>query len=115
MIKLVFSPEFEEKYEELKKYIKLNFGGKILKKVVRSINERIRMLKRYPESGILLSEVSDVQADYRYFFVAHNYIFYIYDGDTVQIVKMYGEEEDFMLHIFGIKSRSQASIDYWGE
>ena len=115
MIMLVFSPEFDEKYDALKKYIDIHYGEKVRRKVVRTINERIRMLKKYPEAGICLSEISEVQTDYRYFFVAHNYIFYTYDGEKVEIVKMYGEEEDYMLQVFGISGRTQESIDYWGE
>ncbi len=115
MIKLVFSPEFDEKYDALKKYIDINYGEKVRRKAVRTINERIRMLKKYPESGICLSEISGVQTDYRYFFVARNYIFYTYDGEKIEIVKMYGEEEDYMLQVFGISGRTQESVDYWGE
>ena len=72
MIKLVFSPEFDEKYDALKKYIDIHYGEKVRRKVVRTINERIRMLKKYPSSGILLSEVSEVQTDYRYFPPIHS-------------------------------------------
>ena len=33
----------------------------------------------------------------------------------VLVVQMFNEREDYMMKLFGISGRTQASIDYWGE
>ena len=115
MRKLVFTPEFEKKYDLLTSYLDQNFGIKTRRKVIKKINDRLRMLKNYPDSGVPLSELFDIDTDYRFFFISHNYIFYRYDDDVIELVKMYGEHEDYMLQMFGISSRREESIEYWGE
>ncbi len=58
----------------------------------------------------------DIQCDYNYIFVGHHYFFYrIKDKDTVLILEMFHEKEDFMRKLFGIVTTSQETIDYWKE
>ena len=47
--------------------------------------------------------------------ISHNYLFYRIEGDTVIIIEMFDEREDFMYQLFGISSISQESEDFWGE
>jgi hypothetical protein len=49
-----------------------------------------------------------VDTDYRYVFVAHQYVFYRFDEGCVYVVNMYHEREDFMQKLFGIDNSSQA-------
>lgn len=53
----------------------------------------------------------------RYYFlhIEHNYIFYRIEQECIFITDIYNEKEDFMWKMFGIKLRTDESIDYWGE
>ena len=42
-------------------------------------------------------------------------MFYRIDEEIIYISDIYNECEDFMWKMFGIKLRTQESIDYWGE
>lgn len=81
-----------------------------------SITNGIRQLEAFPQSGTRISSQYDIECDYSYIFVEHNYFFYrIKDKDTILILEMFHEKEDFMRKLFGIVTTSQETIDYWGE
>lgn len=48
-----------------------------------------------------MSAMYDIECDYRYIYVSHNYIFYRVEKDAVIIVEMFDEREDFMHKLFG--------------
>ena len=48
-------------------------------------------------------------------YVQHNYAFYRIEGDVVRITDIFNEREDFMWKLFGIKTITQESEEYWGE
>ena len=37
------------------------------------------------------------------------------ESEKIIIVEMFDEREDFMYKLFGISTRTQKSIDYWGD
>ena len=45
----------------------------------------------------------------------HNYIFYRIEEGIIYVTDIYNEREDFMWDMFGIRLRTDESIDYWGE
>ena len=93
-----------------------NYGENDSKKIMHNITKGVRLLETLPQSGTRLSSKYDIQCDYRYIFVEHNYFFYrIKDKDTILILEMFYEKEDFMRKLFGIVTTSQETIDYWGE
>ncbi len=56
-----------------------------------------------------------IDCDYRYLYIAHNYLFYRIEENTVIVTEIFDEREDFMYKLFGITTTSQDSLDYWGE
>lgn len=42
MKKLVYSPDYTEKMREIKKYLEMQFGAAVRKKVIREIGNRVR-------------------------------------------------------------------------
>ena len=56
-----------------------------------------------------------ISSPYFFLHVEHNYVFYRIDRNVIYIVDIYNEREDFMWKMFGIRLRTQESIDYWGE
>lgn len=75
----------------------------------------IRRLELFSNSGIRIADMYEIDTDYYYIFVNHNYFIYRMEKDKIVVVNMFHEKEDFMLKLFGISGRTQESIDYWGE
>ena len=48
-------------------------------------------------------------------YVQHNYAFYRIEEDAVRITDIFHEREDFMWKLFGVKTTTQETEDYWGE
>ena len=115
MKKLVYSPQYRRKILEIKKYLDIRFGADIRKKALRMITDRLHQLQKYEEIGVSLRDLYGINTDYRYVFVAHNYVFYYYDAEIVRIVNIYNEREDFMLDLFGISSVDEESEAYWDD
>ena len=57
----------------------------------------------------------NIECDYRYLYVSHNYVFYRIESEKIIIVEMFDERKHFMNKLFGISTRTQESIDYWGD
>lgn len=57
----------------------------------------------------------DMECDYRYLYVGHNYLFYRIERDKIVIVEMFNDREDFMYKLFGVNTETQESTDYWEE
>lgn len=91
------------------------YGDIFSKKVIGKMTKAVRSLEIYCDMGIRISDEYEVETDYRYIFVNHNYFIYRYDDKRVIIVNMFNENEDFMMKLFGISGRTDESFDYWGE
>ena len=77
---------------------------------------RRKLKKLRSELTQRISSQYDVESDYSYIFVEHNYFFYRLTGEnTILILEMFHEKEDFMRKLFGIVTTSQETIDYWKE
>ena len=103
MKKLVYSPDYKEKIVKLRQYLDLRFGMEVRKKTFKTINNRIHLLQRFESMGISVREVYDIDCDYFCVYVAKNYVFYKFDSDTIYIVNIYNEREDFMQKMFGVR------------
>ena len=75
----------------------------------------VRRLEQFADSGVQIAEMYDIDTDYWYVFVNHNYFVYRVEDDKVIVVQIFNEKEDFMQKLFGITGRKQESIEYWGE
>ena len=115
MKKLKYSPDYIEKMRELKKYLDFQFGGDVRKKVIEEIGNRVRSLREHEQIGISVRDMYGVDTDCLCIFVAKNYVFYRIEPDSIYVVNIYDEREDFMMDLFGIKTTSQDTLDYWGE
>lgn len=116
MIKLEYSQIVRKKLIELRKELSKNYGESESKKIMQKITKGVRRLEVFPQSGIRVSSQYDIECDYNYIFVEHNYFFYrMKDKHTVLVLDMFHEKEDFMRKLFGIVTTSQETIDYWKE
>lgn len=114
-MKISYSPEYKRKVSELKKYLDIQFGVNVRKKVLRKITDKVHDLCEFPSRGVSLRRLYGLDTDYCYIFVGHSYIFYRYDAEYVYVVTIYNEREDYMMKLFGIRTTSQDTEDYWGE
>ena len=115
MKKLVYSPNYTEKMREIKKYLEMQFGVAVRKKVIREIGTRVRSLREYEDIGISVREMYGVDTDCLCIFVEKNYVFYKVKPESIYVVNIYNEREDFMMDLFGIKTTTQETEDYWDE
>ena len=77
---------------------------------------RRKLKKLRSELTQRISSQYDVESGYSYIFVEHNYFFYrLTANETILILEMFHEKEDFMRKLFGIVTTSQETIDYWKE
>jgi len=44
-----------------------------------------------------------------------NYIFYRIENDTVRVIRILNEKQDFLQILFGISSISEEGENYWGD
>lgn len=116
MIRLEYSQIVRQKLNDLRNELTQEYGEHSSQKIMINITKGIRLLETFPQSGTKISLQYDIKYDYSYILVEHNYFFYrAKDKDTILILEMFHEKEDFMRKLFGIVTTSQETIDYWGE
>lgn len=113
--KVEYSQIVRRKLKALRLRLTSEFGSEVSKKSLKKITDAARGLENYAESGVAVSVIYDIDCDYRYLYVGHNYLFYRIEGNKVIIVEMFDDREDFMYKLFGISTTSQESLDYWDE
>lgn len=116
MVKLEYSQIVRRKLKKLRAELTKSYGEDKSKMIMSKIVKGVRRLETFPQSGVRVSSKYDVICDYSYIFVEHNYFFYrMRDKNTLLILEMFNEKEDFMRQLFGIVTTSKETIDYWGE
>ena len=115
MKKVEYSQIVRKKLNRLKADLVQDFGIEVSRKSVKKITDAVRGLEQFEKKGIAVSTMYHIECDYRYLYVNHNYIFYRIESEKIIIVEMFDEREDFMYKLFGISTRTQESIDYWGD
>lgn len=116
MITLEYSQIVRRKLKKLRNELMQKYGENNSQKIMSNIVKGIKRLETFPQSGTRISSQYGVECDYSYIFVEQNYFFYrIKDKNTILILEMFHEKEDFMRNLFGIVTTSQETIDYWKE
>ena len=113
--KLKYSPDASEKLRELKKQITGSFGTLTAVKVISEITSEIRSLQDTPDKGASVEALLGISTPYRFLHIEQNYVFYRMENDTIFVVDVFNERENFLWKLFGINLRTRDSIDYWGE
>lgn len=115
MKKLKYSPDALEKLQEIKRDITTKFGAEAANTIIKKMTRSFRDLQQFEYKGPAVESVLGIPCDYRFLYVQHNYAFYRVEDDVVWIVDIYNEKEDFMWKLFGIRTTTQETEDYWGE
>ena len=115
MKKIRYSPEAKNKILQMKGNIEVRYGRKkasaIIQKLVKSIDD----LQIFEKKGIAVEQCLGIPCDYRVLISSHNYIFYCIKDNNIDIIDIYNEKEDFLRKLFGIKTTTQETLDYWQE
>ena len=115
MKKIKYTPDAADKLRDMKSTIAAQFGSKKAKEIVGKITQAVRDLAINEEKGPSVEAMFGVPSDYRYIFVSKNYVFYDVESDSIKVINIYNEKEDFMWLLFGVDTMPQETIDYWGE
>lgn len=115
MKKIKYSPNSITKLQNIKKEIINQFGQETARRVIKKITMSIRNLQQYENTGQSVESITGIPCDHRVFYAQHNYIFYRVDNDTIWITDIYNEKEDFMWSLFGIKTTTQETEEYWND
>ena len=85
------------------------YGERTAKQSVRTIIKAANGLDQFPKKGVAVSELYDIESEYRYLYVGHHYLFYRIEDGKVIVVEMFHEKEDFIWKLFRLDSRLQES------
>ena len=115
MLKLIYAPKALDDLQEIKTYVAKQFSESRTKASVKEIMSTTKQLESFPEEGPRLEELIEYPTDYHYLVVKPNYVFYRVEGDTVRVIRILNEKQDFLQMLFGISSISEEGKDYWGD
>lgn len=115
MKKLNYSPIALSKRKKIKREIREKYGKEKADSVSNHISKVLADLKKFPDMGTSMREKYDLDCDYYMLFIAPNYFIYRILDDSIMILEIFNEREDFMYQLFGIVMTSQDTIDYWKE
>lgn len=113
MPRLKYTPKALEDLQIIKSYITGQLGADKTRKIMLEITSTIRQLETFPEEGPRLENLIEYHTEYRYLVVKPNYVFYRLEGDTVRIIRILNEKQDFKQILFGISSVSEEGEEYW--
>lgn len=113
MPKLKYTPKALDDLQRIKAYIVRQFGVDSAKGIMSEITLTARQLELFPEEDPCLEELIDYPTDYRYLVVKPHYIFYRNEGDTVKIIRILNEKQDFLQMLLGISSISEEGEAYF--
>lgn len=118
MYEIIYSPTVKEKLEILKDRLIGLCGDKMgiqrLSEVIDSFEVRLA----FSNTGIPIKTMYDVEAEFEHYYIVYsrkNYFLYYIEDNTVYVMEMYDEREDFARTLFGIITTTQETLDYWGE
>ncbi len=115
MPKLVYVPKALDDLQGIKTYVAKQFGEGKAKASVKEITSTVKQLELFPREGSRLEDLIEFPTDYHYLVIKPNYVFYRVEGDTVRIIRILNEKQDFLQILFGISSISEEGEDYWDD
>ena len=115
MKKVEYSLIVRNKLKKLRKELTQKYDEKIAEDSIKKITGSVRDLEIFELKGIAVSDMYDIECDYRYFYAKHQYIFYRIEENKIIIVEMFDEREDFMWKLFNVDTTSQETYLFWKE
>lgn len=118
MYEFIYSPIVLEKLTALKTRLTELCGEKRgVKRFLAVINGFENRLL-FSNTGIPIKTMYDVEPEFEKYYIIYshkNYFLYYVDSDTVKVMEMYDEREDFARTLFGIITTTKETLEYWDE
>ena len=111
MIKVGYSPQSLKDLQNIKKYITDEYGADIAINIMRKITKDIRRLEMFPVSGQLISSIVKVPSDYYYLYSNKNYGFYRIENESVMIIRVLNEKQDYVQILFCLSQENGYEFD----
>lgn len=118
MYEIIYSPTVLEKLSALKIKLTELCGKKMGEKRFLAVIDGFETRLLFSNTGIPIKTMYDVESEFENYFIIYshkNYFLYYIDCDTVKVMEMYDEREDFARTLFGIITTTQETLDYWNE
>ena len=112
MPKLIYTPKALDDLRGIKTYVAKQFGEGKAKACAKELISAAKQLEMFPGEGSRLEDLIEYSTDYHYLVVKPNYVFYRVEGDTVRVIRILNEKQDFLQILFGISSISEEGEDY---
>ena len=101
MAKVIVSREARNDLINIQTYIRDELlSPDASKRILGELKKAIISLQDMPERGKPLDSVLSVHTEYRYLFCERYRIFYLSDGDTVEIIRILHTLQDYMRVLF---------------
>ena len=88
MKKLEYSQIAKRKLKALRIHLLNEYGPVLSKKIITQITSTARELETFEEMGPSIYSMYGIKCDYRYLYIARNYLFYRIETDKVIIVEI---------------------------
>ncbi len=118
MYEIVYSPIVQEKLAALKDKLIEQCGEKMGIKRLTAVIEGFEVRLTFSNTGIPVKTIYDVESEFEKYFIIYshkNYFLYYIEGNTIYVMELYNEREDYARALFGIVTTTQETLDYWGE
>lgn len=107
MKRLEYSPDAVQKLRNIKHDVTINFGADVAKRVMTNMTKALRRLQKFEKSGISVEKSLGVSCDYLMVYIEHNYVFYKITEESIYVINIFHEREDFMWKLFGMRTISK--------
>ena len=103
MKRIEYSPDAADKLRTINRAVLIEYGSSKAKEIIGKITKAIRGLCEFEEKGASVEGMFGIRTDYRYIYVMRNYVFYEIQSESIRIINIYNEREDFIWLLFGLE------------
>ena len=114
-MKIDITPKAHEDLERLYGYLSAEFGETRAKEIISSIYDDLESLANFPNLGTDIISKYGIHTSYLCLITNKNYAFYRIENDTIKIIRVLDQRQDFMQILFGVKTTSPDTDKYWNE
>jgi plasmid stabilization system protein ParE len=108
MSRVLYTQEALEDLQTIKARIIDNFCDEELAvKSLRKLMQQIQGIAEFPHMGMELEKIIGIHSDYYYLFRKSNYIFYRIENDSIKIIRILNERQDYIRILFGISETEE--------
>ena len=100
MKKIIYSRESLIKIKEIEAYLRETFGYQTALNASRNLKLRIKSLKNFPYQGSSFRDLYGIDTDYRQLYVPPNHVIYYIEEDSIEIINIYNDKEDYFSKLF---------------